>query len=478
MPQTPVERPSRHLGPHRPTAIDSLMMTSIRQKARLGIRDLKERILFDFAPARAVLAFGSLAVGMAALLAGRQRQGAEILARTHRAGLNKTVDRIVERSFRSALHQGPGRIAAALRNALLTYPASVEPTPPTAQFHEFPERLLGGCMIVLKSPTENERGVLYLYYSYVYPLFLKYFDVESILSKYRIVIEPSWSGHCDLNILCLHRLGQQIFVGALEPRDATFLRSMQSSFSPVHFGGNTWVDTDVFKPLPDTIKDIDIVCISSWAWYKRHWAIFRALRKLRKRGIDLKTALIGYKIDMNMEDIRAQARLFGVEDLIQMHERLTASEVNGMLNRSKVNLLWSRREGTPRAIIEGMAAGIPCIIRTGFNYGYHYPHINEKTGAFSTENELPAVLLRVIRDHASYAPRERAVAEMTPEASTARLNAAIKAAALEAGEVWTRDLAVKVSTLDQLDYKNPADHMRFEGDYRFLESKITGRARA
>lgn len=453
-----------------------MALTQINERATLLLADLKERVLFDFRFTRVILGAGSLAIGLLALIIGRHRQGAEVLARAHRAGFNGFADRIIERSFRAALGEGGGPIATALRHALSAYPESVEPMPATAPFHQSPERLLGGCIIVLKAPSENERGVLYLYYSYVYPLFLKYFDVASILQRYHIVIEPSWSGYCDLNVLCLHRLGRPVFVGTLEPRDAAFLRSMPAGFVPVHFGGNTWVDADVFRPLSGIEKDIDIVCIASWARYKRHWAIFKALRALRRQGTDLTLALIGYRMDMNVDDVRNQARLFDVEDLVEFHERLAPEEVNLLLNRSKVNLLWSRREGSGRAIIEGMAAGLPCVIRSGFNYGYRYPHINERTGAFATEDELPHALLRMVRNHAAYSPREPVVSEMTPEASTARLNEAIRVVALRDGESWTNDIAVKVSTLNRLQYKNPADQLRFADDYRFLESKIIGRS--
>lgn len=436
--------------------------------AALFRRDVKERMLFDYRSTKTFLGIALLLFGLMSLVIGRRRQGAEALARTHRADLCRFADRFVEGCFRAALAGETGFIASSLRQSLSEYPSIVEPQASTAPFHRDPEKLLGGCMIVLKSPSEGERGVLYMYYSYVYPLLLKYFDIDSIREKYDLVIEPSWSGYCDLNILCLSVLERPVFVGSIEPRDTAFLRAMHANFVPVHFGGNTWVDADVFRPLQGVEKDIDVVCIASWAWYKRHWAIFRTLRVIRNRGLRLRVALVGYAIDLTLEDIRQQARFFGVEDMIEFHERLAPEQVNAMLNRSKVNLLWSRREGVNRAIIEGMAAGVPCVVRTGFNYGYRYPYINDKTGAFASENDLPDVLLRMIADHGSYSPRAYVLSEMIPEASAARLNAVIKASAEQAGERWTRDIAVKVSTLDGLGYRNASDVHRFVDDYRFL----------
>lgn len=450
------------------------MLTRASTWIALCLRDLREKALFEARLIRSTVGLASLSIGVVLLLVGRTRHGAEMLARTHRANLNNSIDRIIESFFRAALRGDSGRVASGLRKSLSTYPSNLAPTSQTAPFHRDPERLLRTCMIVLKSPSDRERGVVYMYYSYVYPLFLKYFDSASIAARYYIVIEPSWSGYCDHNVLCLHRLGQPIFVGSIEPRDTALLRSMGSNFIPVYMGGNTWIDADVFKPLPDVDKDIDVVCVSSWAWYKRHWSIFKALRTLKSRGVWLKVALVGFSIDLGLEDIRKLARYYGVEDRLEFHENLSPAQVNIVFNRSKVNLLWSRREGVNRAIIEGMFANVPCVLRKGFNYGYHYPYINERSGAFASDDDLPDVLMNVIANYTTYSPRDWVLSTMTPEASTARLNAAIKAEAERTGEVWTRDIALKSSTLDGLDYKNASDRLRFQQDYDYLRSCLRG----
>jgi hypothetical protein len=60
-----------------------------------------------------------------------------------------------------------------------------------------------------------------------------------------------------------------------------------------------------------------------------------------------------------------------------------------------------RGQGVNRAIV---------VLRRGFNYGYHYPHINAETGCYATERELPNVLARMIRDFASFSPRRYFIA--------------------------------------------------------------------
>lgn len=444
----------------------------VRMRVTLFKRQLREWLFFDSPISKACIGIAGLVIGSVQLALGRRQSGVETLSRTHRADVLPIADRLIERLFRLALAGGTGRFATEIRTALREYPDQVVETPQTARFFESPRRLLNGCIIVLKSPSDNERGVIYLYYSYVYALFMRFFDAPAIAERYHLVVEPSWSGFCEQNILALSALRKPIFVGSIEPRDTAFLRAVGGNFVPVAIGGNTWVDPTVFTKLPDVRKEYDIVVISGWAPYKRHWAFFRALREMKRTGRHPRVALVGYAIEATRAAIVDEARYFGVDTLIEIHERLTPVQVNLVLNRSKVNLLWSRREGVNRGIIEGMAADVPCVVRQGFNYGHHYPYINDQTGCFATEAELPRVLARMIDEHASFAPRAWMLSRMTPDASTAVLHTAVKAVATERGETWTRDVAVKVSTLDGLAYWHPEDRQRFDADYQFLESTI------
>src|SRR5262249_40002323 len=146
------------------------------------------------------------------------------------------------------------------------------------------------------------------------------------------------------------------------------------------------------------------------------------------------------------------------------------------LNRAKVNVLWSLKEGVNRAIIEGMLAGVPCVLREGFNYGYHYPHVNSQTGCYSSEKGLPDVLLRMIERYGDFSPREWVLNNMSCHKGTEVLGRVIKDTALSLGEVWTRDLAVKTSELNGQRYWDPADKERFADDYKFLREAVRGKA--
>ncbi|MGE3864479.1 MAG: glycosyltransferase [Burkholderiaceae bacterium] len=434
--------------------------------------ELKEKLFFDNSVSKAIIAVSSVVLGVLLILLGKVHSGTEILAKTHRADLSDPISNWITQLFRKAIAGTPGLLSSRVRTAIHGFPDQIVPTPSTSRFHSDPSLLLDGCISVLKSPGENERGVLYFYYSYIYPLFLRHFDAHEVAQKYHLVIEPSWSGYCDLNILCLTSLRTPVFVGSIEPRDSTFVQSASPDLIPVSIGGNTWIDTRVFRPLPEVTKDLDVICVAAWSGYKRHWAIFRALRELKQRGRTVRIALVGYAMELQLSDIRALADQFEVGDCVSLYEKLSSAEVNQLLNRSKVNLLWSRREGVNRAIIEGMAANVPCIVRAGFNYGFPYPYINKQTGRFCKEEDLPDCLAYMIDNYQSFSPRDWILSRMTPEHSTAVLNDAVRTRSLEAGERWTTDLVAKINSLDGLTYYRTEDRQKFDEDYRFLRSMI------
>jgi hypothetical protein len=181
--------------------------------------------------------------------------------------------------------------------------------------------------------------------------------------------------------------------------------------------------------------------------------------------------LVGYALGLTLADVQASARAFGVADQIEWYENIPQDAINRHLNRSKVNLLWSRKEGVNRAIIEGMFAGVPCIVREGFNYGHHYAYINEKTGRYASEADLPDTLLWMTENGHRFDPYPWVVEHMTCQRSTQIMEQTLRQ---HTNESWTTGLAVKTNDLYGMAYWDERDKARFEGDYAFLRSVIRG----
>jgi glycosyltransferase involved in cell wall biosynthesis len=430
---------------------------------------LKEYFSFDSFVFRNLIALLSLGAGAVLTLCGQRAKAFRIFSRIHRAAYCGWVSKTVEWWAKdlATTDRGATKPIAFVCDRYLDELSS---TPSTAKFHDNPAKLLGTRVLVLKSPAANEKGVVLIDYTFSLSLFAKKFDVARIAERYYLVLEPTWSGYYDLDILCYSKFNFPVFVQTPEPRDAATLRTIGGNLIPLSVGGNWWVDHRVYRPLPDVTKDVDVIMVACWGTYKRHYSFFSSLATLRKQGHLLKAVLVGYRANYKLDDILLQAQHFGVEDQLEAYENLTPDEVNRQYNRAKVNLLWSRKEGFNRAIIEGMCANVPCIIRVGHNYGHAYSYINPLTGCFSSERDLPQKLLGVIGNPTAFAPRDWVLQNMSCLQATEDLQAAIKQVATAAGENWTQNLAVKTCYLNTMRYWDEDNRRRFEPDYEFIRS--------
>jgi glycosyltransferase involved in cell wall biosynthesis len=441
--------------------------------AEIARLHFKERLEFDSPLIQAIAGLSGVAVSNVLWAVRCRRQAFNILAKLHRSGSCGLASRMAEQLARSGAR--PVTAGATPHPMLGIYEGHVENQPRdalTEKFFQDPSRLLNSIVMVLKSPRADEKGVIITNYSYAFPLFARLFDISAIARRYHLVLEPSWSGYCNLDVLCYARFDFPVFVEAYEPADASFIERSQSNLVPVPTSHNWWVDHRVFRPRPEVPKDVDVVMVASWADFKRHLRLFAALRELRSRGVNPSVVLLGYPSGRSRADICRRARYYGVLDLLEIHENLTPDVVGAHVARAKVNIIWSRKEGQNRAMVEGMFADVPCIVREGFNYGFRYPYINPQTGCFATEQELPDRVCWMIENYRQFHPREWVLANMTCQKATQIMSDVIRETAIRRGEKWTTNLVVKVNNLNRMTYWEEADARRFESDYAFLTSTI------
>ncbi len=166
------------------------------------------------------------------------------------------------------------------------------------------------------------------------------------------------------------------------------------------------------------------------------------------------------------------AKHYGVADQVEFHEWLNSSEVNKMLNRARVNIIWSKKEGSNRALVEGMLSGVAGILLKGHNYGFKYKHINEQTGWFVSENELPDKLYQYCRHEHNLESRSWILENMSCQSATSIINAALQKFAYSTGQIWSHDCVVKVSGLHSMEYWNPGDRLLFNEDYEWIKTQI------
>lgn len=438
-------------------------------------RFLKARILeyleYDSTTFRWVLAEAATVAGTS-LWPFDTGKAFSILSRIHRGGGSARATRRIQRLLAAEIASGRGGPASRLRRHFDLHIEASLGGGLANVLKSDPSKLFKYRVIVIKSPRDRERGVIVVDYSYIFPLFAALFDLTAIGQRYHIVLEPSWRGLCTADILCYSNFEFPVFVETIEPRDTAFLESLGANFVVVPTAANWWVDHRRIAAVPGVQKDLDVVMVAGWSGVKRHWRFFKILRDLRSRGHVLKVALVGYKQDKDIATIAEEASHFGVRDQVELHEDLPLEGVNQLLSRSRVHVLWSRKEGANRAIVEALFADVPVIAREGLGYGHPYPYINESTGRFATEQTLADAILEVIRQPQRYSPRAWALENMSPQRATSILDEAISRSCRQRGEPWTGGIAVKTVQLSTQQYWNPADAPSFDEDYAWLGSQV------
>ncbi len=314
--------------------------------------------------------------------------------------------------------------------------------------------------LVLKAPhIENgqvlEKGALLLKNTRRFAVFRQSVDLTAILREYVLILEPSWSGYAQMDILYFTRFADHpIIVMATGQGDYRFLERLQTNLIPVPFGASDWVNPLLFHPLEAQEKHYDAVMVARWTVVKRHHVLFRALRKLADPSFRVALIAPTWFADTDRSSIESLMHFYGVAEQITIFEDLRPEAVNTIYNQSKVNLLLSRQEGSNRSLFEGFFANTPGLA-LNHNVGLPKSYLTSETGKLIEERELADELMHFREHWQDYAPRSWAQAHIAPELTTARLGSLLKALAQQRGEAWTHGIVAKCNAPEVRYYPAP-----------------------
>jgi glycosyltransferase involved in cell wall biosynthesis len=145
---------------------------------------------------------------------------------------------------------------------------------------------------------------------------------------------------------------------ALQRRYPPTLTSFTTYYSDVELSAGTFVTT----PRPPRREGrYTLVTVGSLAqMYKAPDVQIDAVSQLVKEGLDLRLVLIGD--GKHRPELEAHAAALGMTDRVIFRGQLTAGgAVRAELDAADLFCMPSRTEGMPRALIEAMARGLPCI---------------------------------------------------------------------------------------------------------------------
>jgi len=299
--------------------------------------------------------------------------------------------------------------------------------------------VLEKAVIVKPFISPKERGVLFLSFENQWAKLLRYCNLRELADQFIPVIAPTWSPpHSLVNYAFPAFFPGIVFSLISNQVDLEITRRMGANIVVLPLLASHWVNPTFYQVRSSGKKTIDITMVANFGKYKRHHALFKAIRGLSPRP---KLVLIGQKQGGRSEaTILEEARCYGVHKDIHVLANPSNEVVADTLSRSKISVILSRREGSCVVVAESMFAGTPVGLLTNAHIGSRI-FINEKTGRFLRQEKLSSDLVDFLREADSYSPREWAEENISCFKSSRILNDLLKQKMIETGNAWTQDIA-------------------------------------
>ena len=323
--------------------------------------------------------------------------------------------------------------------------------------------------LILKAPgVDGEKGVLYVSFEYNWLRLLQHFELRHLLEDYFLVGASSWSPPDFPAHWALAHVGPDpVFMQISNPSDMELYARFDHKIRPIPIMASDWINPDFYEPKSHNQREIDILMVAGWSHVKRHWLLFRALRKMPR---NLRVMLIGQDADgRTVNDVLREAKAFGVADRIQMIRDANINEVTKHQCNSKTSIILSAREGSCVVVAESLFADTPVAMMHDAHVGSR-AYINEQTGVLLRADTMHTQLNEMLEHSASFSPRTWALANIASTRTTEKLNGIIRDYSLERGLPWTRDIAPMCWRPDPV-YMRISGKEQLQGAYAALQKR-------
>jgi hypothetical protein len=341
---------------------------------------------------------------------------------------------------------------------------------PWAEFlPDFGQDRINKAIVLKRYVSEREKGVVFVSFDNQMARLAKARDLREFAERYTLVLSPSWSPPHSIPAYLFPRLyPDPIFCLISNRRDLDIFPRISDKYKMVPLYASNWVDPREFSPIALAEKNIDIFMLANFAKYKRHHALFEALRGLSD---NYRIVLVGQRDSGRTKDtLFNEAGAFGVRDRFEIRENVSDGELRDIFVHAKTSLILSQREGSCVAVVESMFANTPVGVYEDAEVGSR-GFVNEHTGRLLRHNDLAAQLKDFVEASAQYEPRKWVMENgIGCVASSRTLNQALKQDALANGGEWTEDIAT-LRWRPNPGYYDPADAERLCACYGEIESR-------
>jgi glycosyltransferase involved in cell wall biosynthesis len=332
--------------------------------------------------------------------------------------------------------------------------------------HDVADKRITKAAILKPFLGPREKGVIFISFENQWAKLLEGCDLKRFSDRYTLVVSPTWCPpHSLVNFAFPAVYPGPVFTLISNLKDLQILPRLSPNYVVVPLFASSWVNPGHFEPRPRCQRDLDIVMVANFGQYKRHHALFGALRKMPGT---VRATLIGQAQDGRTADtIRAEAANHGVLDRVTVHSSVTNEFLSETLCRAKISLIMSRREGSCVAVAESLFADTPVGLLENAEIGSK-AFINEATGQLLRERCLGDDVLRFLNSATGYSPRAWAMQHISCTRSSATLNRCLREHSISNGQEWTRDVATLCWHPDPMiadDHQRAATWVQAEQEY-------------
>lgn len=334
------------------------------------------------------------------------------------------IDRIIKRggsdTLKSLLSPPANCLQVAKRTLILTWP-------------------------IMEDGTVKRRGVLLIKFTTNFSYFLHKVDIKQLERFFHVVLEPSWAGYADADILAWEQAVESpIYIQAAEYKDRATISSLCRNIIPLSIGSGSWVDYRKFVPGKGE-RQFDSIYVANGSPIKRVHVYLRAIQAIKKAGhVDYRGALVcaawGGVSRAKLQDL---IDYFEVSEQCKLFFAIPQTQVANLVAMSKSCILLSLKEGSNRSLYEAMFCDTPVILLAE-NIGVDKGNINEFTGVVTYEFALPHVLLEMRARSRAFTPRAWAIKHISPDQTIEDLARAITA--VSSDPLAASDLYIKVNS--------------------------------
>lgn len=296
--------------------------------------------------------------------------------------------------------------------------------------------------VIVKKPGPNgEKGVLLTYFEYNFLRLLKGMEPFEVFdASWTVVFCTSWSP-TDYNMvaLALSRIQGPVYIQACNHAEIPRLQAYHPRVQPLDSLPCDWLEPSFYQPKPWEERSIDLLMISNWAPFKRHWEFFKALSRMPAH---LRVVCVGQPQDgCDLEDIRKMKRELGAPQEIEFLESIPIERVTELACNSRVSVIFSLHEGCCVAAAESLMAGALLAIREDAHVGPKQ-YIHEGTGIRLRPGQAHIQLMEALNHPPKTSPSEWAVQQISNRSTLNKLQEQLKRDAIDQNLPWTTDLVL------------------------------------